>query len=164
MYIQWYHPCITSYNNDCYYDEGNWNDGCLRPLYKYIEGCGSFISSQDDIGGYYFKELIYWKKNDITYGDIWNGINENRPLQNLLNIYPNPSSGTLYLNASGIGTGNYTFSISDLNGRMILQKAITLSGQIETKEISVSSLVNGIYLCKLSGVAGIYTSKLTIAK
>jgi hypothetical protein len=59
-------------------------------------------------------------------------------------VYPNPASEQLFLQTPG--TGNYTFSFTDIMGRNVLQGELHMA-QIQT--IDISSLTPGMYVVTL---------------
>ncbi len=84
----------------------------------------------------------------------------NEASENLIRIYPNPSTGIVYVN--GVDKSCY-FSISDITGKTIIndQRVESLSN-----EINLSSLGSGIYfiIIKNNEIEAIQTKRLRINK
>lgn len=71
-------------------------------------------------------------------------------LNEQINIYPNPSKNTLYID--GVGQ-NSTVSIIDTSGKTLIDK------QIINNQIDISSLFNGIYIVRIVDSRGITMRK-----
>lgn len=122
------------------------NEAVLNTLPKKI--CGA--SAESPQGSY---DIVPYGAADNKYDFVYvsgkltvtaaSGIDEN--YSETLTIYPNPTSGTIYL--KGLIPANSTARIYDLTGRMVLEQI--LDGQ----EIDISSISNGAYLLYINGVA-----------
>jgi len=83
-------------------------------------------------------------------------------------IYPNPvpaSTSAFNVLFSGQAAGKYNIELSDLSGRKVLVKTVTVlgSGQVETVDIS-RGIAKGTYMVKVSGTdnANGFTDKIVI--
>lgn len=61
-----------------------------------------------------------------------------------VSFFPNPTKDTLNINLGSLSETNYKFSLIDINGKIVLEKAFENAKLIEP--ISVASLSKGIYL------------------
>lgn len=67
-----------------------------------------------------------------------------------ITINPNPTLGEFVVNATFEGGNDYTIEIIDLNGKMIIPKAITGNGNSFTQRFDIQSLAKGVYLLKVT--------------
>ncbi len=88
------------------------------------------------------------------------GIDENIS-RTRVELYPNPSSGTVNLNISQ--GGNYLLSLTNTLGQVVHSENISITDN-EASNRDFSNLNNGIYLLHISGEGYTYTTKLTISK
>lgn len=76
-------------------------------------------------------------------------------------VFPNPSSGIFNLNIFHPKPGVADWSVSDLNGRILLEKQIKVSVNTTRFEFSLSSFPKGVYIMKVS-LNGLSLSKKLI--
>lgn len=78
---------------------------------------------------------------------------------NDINIYPNPSTGTFYINSNQLDNVNYEINVYDMTGQIVKQFT-------NAKEIDISSLNNGIYYVEISTEKSLITviKKLSLIK
>jgi aminopeptidase YwaD len=76
-----------------------------------------------------------------------------------VSFYPNPTKDFLTIN-SGILEGKYTFSMIDLQGKVVFNKTIDSPNQLE--KIDVSSFNKSMYLCVLENEKHRITKKIVI--
>ena len=63
--------------------------------------------------------------------------------------YPNPFSNSVTLNFDAVEKGNMTFTLTDLQGRIIFENSMDVMKGNNTKELSeLSSLSEGVYFLK----------------
>ena len=82
--------------------------------------------------------------DDIELSNTVVGINEVAEAN--LNLYPNPASSMVTVNADGI-EGNVTVQVLDLNGRVMMQQ----QGNTQSFRFDVSTLAQGAYFVRLTG-------------
>jgi hypothetical protein len=70
---------------------------------------------------------------------------ENNISENLMEVYPNPSSGIINLKLNGVSIENVTVKIHDISGRLVHEDVISSNNQ----SIDLSSLPKGNYVLKL---------------
>ncbi|MEM1136901.1 MAG: T9SS type A sorting domain-containing protein, partial [Bacteroidota bacterium] len=72
----------------------------------------------------------------------------------ILRIYPNPVTAgrKMYLKFSGLITGTFHYVVSDVLGRVTVQKTLKIPNPIDQIEVDIS-LINhdGVYLIKIEG-------------
>jgi len=83
--------------------------------------------------------------------------------QPAIKLYPNPAVNTVNLEISGMDAEEYDFQIYTINGRAVLSKTISGSGQGNNPiEISVDKLANGTYLAMVAAKGKKAWSKLIV--
>jgi aldose sugar dehydrogenase len=104
-------------------------------------------------------KIISFKYTGITLSLNPTTINE-RAINDLVKIYPNPVTEYFVVNTKDLDTRPYTLNLMDANGRVILQRNIT--NALET--IMVKEIPNGQYLMTLTNRNGkvISTKKVSI--
>jgi len=65
-----------------------------------------------------------------------------------LRLYPNPASGTLYLEPMHLPPGELTLDIHSLDGRIWISRRISWQG--EALEVDINGLENGLYVVRIS--------------
>jgi hypothetical protein len=79
-----------------------------------------------------------------------------------LTLYPNPSSGSIYLTATGTGLSNLKVSIYNLLGSLVKRyEGVTMENG-ETFLMDASSMPDGIYLLTIEGKDLLHTQKLIV--
>jgi hypothetical protein len=78
-----------------------------------------------------------------------------------IRLYPNPSTGELYLDGL-IPQTHYEVRIFDLSGRVMFQQAVI--GSQSTDKMTLTSLENGLYILNLSSSEEFHSLKLIIKK
>ncbi|MFY8109473.1 MAG: LamG-like jellyroll fold domain-containing protein [Bacteroidia bacterium] len=143
----------------------NWNIGCLTnanrtsPIY-------SFNGSLDDMR-IYRRALTSSEINEIKNQSVSNSLVENsdksdkKQLDNI-SMYPNPSSGKVYLNL-GKAAKNAEVSILDLSGKVLLTQNYSevADGLIQ---FNASDLGSGVYIVRIEENGEVSTKKLIISK
>ncbi|MES2389132.1 MAG: M14 family zinc carboxypeptidase [Bacteroidota bacterium] len=108
------------------------------------------------LDGFYADDILLTKIAAPAVGNL--------PLQsNVTNwhLWPNPAKGSLTLvlgkTSTQAGQSPATLCISDMQGRVVLQQnlaGLKASGKALQAETDISMLKPGIYVCKISGIAG----------
>ncbi|GAB4478793.1 MAG: hypothetical protein OHK0057_30150 [Thermoflexibacter sp.] len=80
----------------------------------------------------------------------------------IFKVYPNPSSGSFYLQANELKGKNATLTITDLSGRVVYQRNWQIVGNIES-QVELN-LAQGIYLLQLDTEKENFKRKLLIEK
>jgi hypothetical protein len=108
-----------------YYNSNGTYNACLN----LTTSCGTIS---------YCSDIVVFDSSSIDIMEISN---------NLLEIYPNPSSGIFNISLKSNINKKFKVSIFDLSGRLVFKKEINNKSKIE---VDISNKSNGIYLMKLS--------------
>jgi hypothetical protein len=71
-----------------------------------------------------------------------------------LGIFPNPTTGDLYLNLSAQNAGNIIVNITDVNGRILFNNTFTANVGANSFKLDLSALQNGVYAISVLDDAG----------
>ena len=77
-------------------------------------------------------------------------------------IYPNPASEIVTIKLTSVFSGKTKIQITDINGKLVLVKTVSLNNQISEIPIHVNNLSNGIYLINIQAEGKQYSKKLLI--
>lgn len=77
-----------------------------------------------------------------------------------VSFFPNPTKDTLNINLGTLLDTNYTFSLIDLQGKVVFKKNIENAKQLET--IPLNGFLKGMYLCVLETAGKKITNKIVI--
>ena len=77
-----------------------------------------------------------------------------------VNFFPSPASNILNISLGSLNETNYTFSLINLQGKVVLSKQIDNAGLVET--VSLPGLSKGMYLAVLKTAAKRITKKIII--
>lgn len=77
-----------------------------------------------------------------------------------LQVYPNPSNGTVHINVSDLGNANY--KVFDLNGRCLFEGRTVLTTTVQS--LNLNSLPAGTYRLLLYTAANSYSQTIVITK
>lgn len=101
----------------------------------------------------------YGETEDYTVNIIQGGnVGINNINSDFISVYPNPTSGELYVDLEGIGYLFNEIQLMDLTGRIISTNIINKDTKLYN--ISTSSLSNGVYSIKIVGNDGSITKKI----
>ena len=78
------------------------------------------------------------------------------------NIYPNPTTGNIFIQWANKTTGNAEVTITDVTGRVVIASAIKINTTSGQSQINVSDLNNGIYLISIKGESVNYNGKVMV--
>lgn len=119
--------------------QGDWTNGGTIPYPIINNSATTSLIGDENISGYPTVVMV-------VPGANANGINDVEMVN--VNLYPNPTSGSLYIAADGVRE----VSIIDINGRTVMSANSTT--------IDMSSLTNGIYFVRVITDNGIATKKV----
>jgi hypothetical protein len=100
------------------------------------------------------------KTSSATLCSAGTGVNE-LSLNNHVYIYPNPSTGDIFLNMSDAGISKADVFVYNAIGEAVLEKKIVVPSSNEVK-LDMNSIPNGIYLIKMKSAEGVVTKKIII--
>jgi hypothetical protein len=122
----------------------------------------STYSATDDqplAGTSWYRLKMVDKDGQFAYSDA---VEINNLLQRTISINPNPVASVLNLNVASLAAGNATIQISDINGKLLFQKSISVSSGSNVIPLAVDRLVKGMYVLKF--VQDSYTENLKWVK
>jgi hypothetical protein len=83
-----------------------------------------------------------------------------------VSIYPNPvTDGQFLVQFGQLEAGNYTIQVTDVTGRQVLQRTVTISGENQSQLMKLNSgSSKGVYLVKILNAANkpVFTSKIVV--
>ena len=138
---------IVSGNTNNIYFSG-WMDGYQKNYYPLDE------QLQANKNNYAFLGMI-------DTATIRNGILRTTPLNNNLNIYPNPSHNTFNIQITGENLKEAEINLSDIVGNKVTTFSINNEKEF-TLNASDYSLQKGVYILSISFGGSVYTGKLVV--
>jgi hypothetical protein len=78
------------------------------------------------------------------------------------NIYPNPTTGNIFIQWASKTTGNADVTITDVTGRTVLSSTININAASGQSQLNVNDLNNGIYLISIKGEGLNYNGKVMV--
>tara|TARA_X000000950_G_scaffold106225_1_gene133759 strand:- start:154 stop:1128 length:975 start_codon:yes stop_codon:yes gene_type:complete len=108
----------------------------------------SFDLSSSDVGAFGMNTPAYFCIDNV--GNF--PLSSNNITQEIINIYPNPSSDFIYINRKD--SDNYTISLFNILGELIIDKKINL------QQLNLSNLPNGQYFLKIESESGIINERI----
>ena len=84
----------------------------------------------------------------------------------LFSLFPNPSTGDIYINLSAQNAGNMLVHITDVNGRQLLNNNYVANAGTNSYTLDLSSLENGVYSIAITDDGGniLKQDKVILAK
>ena len=113
------------------------------------------------------------KGADTTeWSEVWSfttrgpdfGINETPFDGSNINVYPNPSNGTLNLEISGDENAEVSVHVMDLLGQIHYESDIMFGQNNTSHKLDLGNLANGLYVLQLTKGNQSYSQKITIHK
>ena len=122
------------------------------------------------IGTYtiWYKATDAWGNSDSAHRTVvvkdssHVGINENEMNFAQLNLYPNPASSVLNIDAKYIQSGNVNVTILDVFGKEIMSK--NYNHKQFNDNLNIENLTTGVYFCVFKNDRGIRTLKFVVNK
>ncbi len=118
------------------------------------------ITGATAAGGYYYFFYNWQVQQDpcASPGVMVSGIDscsttgiENLSVENLLNVFPNPSNGAFNVSFSALLNDNYTVSISNTLGQVVYNETLNSFSGDYAKQMDVAKYGKGVYLLTISG-------------
>lgn len=144
-------------NNSIYLVGNNcWQDliGNISPYLDYIEGMGGpYYNNSNFLLGLDKKELVYYNKNGLTWGNpinvkcsIGTSVSRIANDQELVSVYPNPFSDYLNIAIQNFTVNdNWSFELYDATGKLVRFKNVANNLLVIEKQ----NLSKGIYFYQL---------------
>jgi hypothetical protein len=117
----------------------------------------SFNDLRPTAGTNYYRLKQIDKDGNYSYSAIVSLKSKNQDIR-ISNVYPNPVRGELNLVISAPASEKATISITDLTGKVILQRSTQLVSGDTYERINVQSLAAGTYLVKMITANGVETT------
>ncbi|TDD95731.1 rhamnogalacturonan lyase family protein [Flavobacterium cellulosilyticum] len=81
-----------------------------------------------------------------------------------IKAYPNPTSGLFSLQLNSLESGKASIKIVALNGQVVKQRDVLLTGKNQTVLFDISAEASGVYLLKVTSKEGETTQKIILQK
>lgn len=85
---------------------------------------------------------------------------------NKINIYPNPVTDNQFtIQFNQLDAGNYTLQLTDVMGRQVMQRSLSINGDNQYQNIKLNSAIaRGVHMVKVTDVNGkvVYSSKIVL--
>lgn len=75
-------------------------------------------------------------------------------------VYPNPAQGTAHVVFSAVASGTASLRIVDINGREIQQSNLNIVAGVQSIELDLSAMEQGVYFVQVSANGFQSTQKL----
>ena len=129
-------------------------ENCWEPVMfdgfprQYWEGLGGPYYPEIGLFGYlYQRELVYYKKGDVTWGTPLDMTSiEAETLADRIRVYPNPAKDILKVRLENPHQHGAQLRITDLNGRLMHTETL----QSGINSIRISHLSPGLYFCVIT--------------
>ncbi len=81
-----------------------------------------------------------------------------------LNVYPNPSSGLLFVELNSLNNESYSLQLINLTGQIVYHKDLSFSAGKNITTISTDAIEEGLYILQLSSEVGVKRIPILITK
>lgn len=132
-------------------------------VYQFVAGCGVGLDQHETHSYYLYygevKSLVYFKKGDETWGDsLILGVDDKfDPISQQVEIFPNPTTGRLFIDLQKSEHGFDRLLMYSLQGELVLVKILE---EHTLNLIDVSGLNRGTYFLKLENGEDRYMQKI----
>ncbi len=92
------------------------------------------------------------------------GINNASGSQPIIQVYPNPSNGNLYLNIQDLQSNDIVLNIFDITGKMVYTQPSNPPSNNITKLLDLTELTNGVYILQINADGMISQHRFIISK
>jgi len=77
-------------------------------------------------------------------------------------VYPNPSSGMIYIKGKSLTGNNIHLKVTDALGQVVIEKDMAVANSSFTSELDMERAANGVYFITLSSSQSRVTSKFVL--
>lgn len=127
-----------------------------------IEGSDKMYSASDLANG----NLLYQKEADARKSFNVPSLAPAAPINSDARIFPNPVTANQFrILFDGEKAGQYTVALTDLSGRAIMAKVVSVSAKVQTETIQISKVVaKGMYLVKVTDASNqlVFTERIVV--
>lgn len=124
-----------------------------------------------ELGKDYFWKVRTYSNGDTTnWSETWQfhtgqqGIGDIALNNENINLFPNPSNGRLTVELNSLNATEVQVTILDFVGKMVYDKYFTFQQGMDSKEINLVELNEGLYFIRFKTGESVYTEKLIISK
>ncbi len=96
----------------------------------------------------------------VTFGKELS-ISNTTPIQ-FMEIYPNPAYDHVYIKLPAALNGNANIEVIDITGKTVYSRNLSLSPSINTINLNLSSLEEGVYFVQLHHNKAVYGNKILL--
>ncbi|CAN5222210.1 hypothetical protein BH09BAC5_BH09BAC5_28760 [soil metagenome] len=115
---------------------------------------GKFVTFQMKANYYSWNHFDH-----VTLSDI-SGVKERTNATLDVEVFPNPTTAILQVELNNIQQGKVIFEITDLTGRIVLQKEMNSNQENISTDFDIHNLSNGMYLLNVKTGTQIYSQKI----
>jgi lysyl endopeptidase len=90
--------------------------------------------------------------------NLVNNLSISENFASLVNLYPNPTSGNVYIDLSQTGMSNYEIGVYDLSGKLLISDKFA---HVDQYELDLSSMAAGLYQIRLVSGDAMMVSKIS---
>ncbi len=83
-------------------------------------------------------------------------------IEDVMQVYPNPVAQNLFVNYTTLTEGDAALTVTDLSGRVILRRDVTLAAGSNIIDFSVSDIADGMYLVRVQAATGSRIAKVQV--
>ena len=126
------------------------------------EGCDNSDSASDLANG----NLLYQKEADAKKTFDIPSLAPVAPISTDARIFPNPvTAGEFRVLFDGQKAGQYTVALTDLSGRAVMTKAVSVTSKLQTQTVQVAkTIAKGMYLVKVTDASNqlVFTERIVV--
>jgi carboxypeptidase T len=111
-----------------------------------------FIDHSPFVGNNYYRLKAVDLNGRVSYSAIVNVLY--KPSMLTLSIWPNPVVNDLNVVLKSAGPQTFNITLTDMMGRMIYKKTVTLSNETKTVDVKMSDFSGSVFLAKVTGEDG----------
>jgi hypothetical protein len=123
------------------------------------------------VGEDYFWKVRTFSNGDTTnWSEVWQfhvgpqGIDKPSLSKDNVSLFPNPSTGKLFIEMNLAKSDDIQVTILDFVGKIILRESFTCQQGIDTKEIRLDECHDGLYFIRLTSGDKSYTEKIVLSR
>ena len=156
--------CDNHSNFTCYTNE-MWN-GFAWTIdwgYKHILTYSGIDVIERIYQGYDHAMMVWYNTEKEQYSDFINtqGITPGSAFEEGISIYPNPTTGMFYIEASNTGADLHSVEVVSMSGKVVYQRQLNKTGP-EVYQIDLTNFSKGVYFIKLLDGAGLKVGKVIV--
>lgn len=99
-----------------------------------------------------------WGEVEDYTVNLVSNLSINEHFASLVNLYPNPTSGNVFIDLSQTGMSNYEISVYDLSGKLLISDKFA---HVDQYELDLSAMAAGLYQIRLVSGDAMMVSKIS---